>query len=95
MIFHAEYPAKPNRRESGWAVFARWLGWATIGLFGVLIVLAMFVAFTAAAVVGVIIALAMLVLRLGAPKPPASGELVLEGRRTPEGWVVEAAPRPR
>jgi cell division protein FtsW (lipid II flippase) len=95
MMFHAEYPAQPDRRESGWSVVARWLGWAMVGLFGVLIVLALFVAFTAAAVVGVIIALAMLVLRLGAPKSRGTGELVLEGRRTPEGWVVEAAPRPR
>ncbi|HVY02851.1 MAG TPA: hypothetical protein VG983_04275 [Caulobacterales bacterium] len=95
MIVHAEYPARPNRRESGWSAFAHWLGWAMLGLFGALIVLALFVAFTAAAVIGVIIALAMFVLRLGAPKPPATGDLVLEGRHTPEGWVVEAAPRPR
>ena len=95
MILHVEYPAKPARKEGGWATLARWLGWATLAVFAVLIVMALLVAFTAAAVVGLIITTAMLILRLGAPKRPLEGDLVLEGRRTPEGWVVEATPRSR
>ena len=50
MILHVEYPAKPNRKEGGWATLARWLGWAALGIFAVLIVMALLVAFTAAAV---------------------------------------------
>ena len=94
MILHVEYPAKPAARKTGWAAVARWAGFAALGVFGLLIVLALFVAFTAAAVVSLIVAAAMIVLRLGQPRVVASGDtMVLEGRRTAEGWVVEADPR--
>jgi hypothetical protein len=93
MILHVEYPSKPAAK-TGWSALARWAGLAALGVFGLLIVLALFVAATAAAVIGLIVAAAMIVLRLAAPKPVAAGnDLVLEGRRTAEGWVVEAEPR--
>jgi hypothetical protein len=76
-------------------VLARWAGLAMLGVFGLLIVLAVFVAFTAAAVVGLIVAAAMLVLRMVSKRPRVeSGDpTLLEGRRTAEGWVVEAEVR--
>jgi hypothetical protein len=82
-------------RMGGWSALARWAGFAALGVFGLLIVLAAAVATAAVAVIGLIVTAAMLVLRIGAPKPDMSGDLVLEGRRTPEGWVVEATPRGR
>jgi len=62
-----------------------------VGLFAMFFVLA---ATIAVAAVGLFVALAALALRL-APRPQrrASGPPMLEARRTPEGWVAEAAPR--
>jgi hypothetical protein len=94
MIIHGEH-SSPGSRAGGWSGLTRWAGFAALGLFGLLIVLAAAVATAAVAVIGLIVTAAMLVLRIGAPKPDMTGELLLEGRRTPEGWVVEATPRGR
>ncbi len=68
-----------------WPLFA----WAAGALFAVLVAFALFVATVAAAVIGLIVAAAAVLLRV-APRKRAP-EDVLEGRRTAEGWVVEAA----
>jgi hypothetical protein len=55
--------------------------------------LALVFAFAAALVVGVMIAGAALAMRVW-PRPKAAaarGPVVLDARRTPEGWVVETA----
>jgi len=88
--------ARASGRKSGrWSALARWAGFAALAVFALLIVLAAAVATAAAAVIGLIVTAAMLVLRVGEPRRDMTGELVLEGRRTAEGWVVEATPRGR
>ncbi len=52
--------------------------------------LALMFAFAAAAVIGLIVLAAALAMHF-APKGRASGDGVLEARRTPNGWVVETA----
>lgn len=93
MILTFETPT--TKPQTPWGALARWAGLAMLGVFGALIVLALFVAFTAAAVIGLIFAAAMVVLRMVAKKPQIGGAEVtlLEGRRTAEGWVVEAEVR--
>jgi hypothetical protein len=96
MIFMIEQSG--TEKPTGLAALARCAGFAMLALFGLLVVAALFVAFTAAAVVGLIFAAAMLVLRIASPGKrkvgaPADGSTVLEGRRTAEGWVVEAEMR--
>jgi hypothetical protein len=60
-------------------------------VFAALVAAALFVAAAAAALIGLIVAMAAIVLRLSPRRrSPQAGE-VLEGRRTAEGWVVEAA----
>ncbi|MDX2233469.1 MAG: hypothetical protein NW200_03135 [Hyphomonadaceae bacterium] len=69
----------------------RWspLAWMAGAAFAVLVAAALFIAAAAVAAIGLIVAAAAVVLR-AAPRKRAPGA-VLEGRRTAEGWVVEAA----
>lgn len=52
--------------------------------------LALAVTAAVVALIGVLAAVAVLLLRR---RRPADGPVTLEGRRTPEGWVAEAASR--
>jgi hypothetical protein len=72
---------------------ARWspLAWASGALFAGLVIAAFFVAAAAAAIIALIVAVAAIVLRLMPRRARAEDARVLEGRRTAEGWVVEAA----
>ncbi len=80
--------AAPDRAPGA----GRWVGGLFLSVFGVLIGLAVAVAATAAAVVGVIAATAFVALRLASSRSRLrSGPLLLEGRRTADGWVVESA----
>lgn len=72
---------------------ARWslLTWAAGAMFAALVAVALFVAAAAAAMLGLIVAVAAVVLRLMPRKRSPETAAVLEGKRTAEGWVVEAA----
>jgi len=72
--------------------FARAAGLAalTIGA-----ALAAVFAFAAALVVGFMILGAAIAMRFAPRRQRASGPEVLEARRTPTGWVVETATRPK
>lgn len=63
-------------------------------LFAAGLALALMFAFAAAAVIGLIIMAAAMALHF-APKRRAEADGVLEARRTPSGWVVETAARPK
>jgi hypothetical protein len=97
MIFHIEHRAADGAAKPAKAgPLARWLGWTALGVSAFLIVTALAVAATAAALVGLIAAAALAASRLGARRPKGAPSAdVLEARRTAEGWIVEAAPRPR
>lgn len=69
------------------------LTWAIAAVFAVLVAIALVVALAAALFIGATVAIAALVLRLAPRKRVPSGPALLEGRRTAEGWVVEAALR--
>lgn len=69
------------------------LTWIIAAVFAVLVAAALVVALTAALFVGAIVAVAALVLRLAPSRRSAGTPTELEGRRTPDGWVVEAALR--
>ena len=72
---------------------SRALTWAIAAVFGVLVVIALVVALAAALIVGAVVAVAALVLRLSPRRRAGNAPATLEGRRTPDGWVVEAALR--
>lgn len=71
----------------------RAMTWAIAAVFGVLVAIALLVALAAALVVGAVVAVAALVLRLSPRRRADDAPATLEGRRTPDGWVVEAALR--
>lgn len=81
-------PPNPSRPGS-----ARALTWAIAAVFGVLVAVALAVTLVAALVVGAVVAVAALVLRLSPRRRTGDAPALLEGRRTPDGWVVEAALR--
>jgi Flp pilus assembly protein TadB len=90
----AQAVAPAPRTVRAGAVLNGPLAWAIAAVFGVLVVIAFVVALAAALIVGATVAVAALVLRLAPPRRrPEAGPTLLEGRRTPEGWVVEAALR--
>ena len=62
---------------------------AIVGMFGILFLL---VATLAVTLVGVVIGMGALIARLAPSRMRPSGPVLLEGRRTPDGWVGEAAP---
>jgi Mn2+/Fe2+ NRAMP family transporter len=62
-----------------------------VGAFALVFVLLATLAVTLA---GVVIAAGALLARLAPTRRRAGGPVLLEGRRTPDGWVVEAAPPP-
>jgi Flp pilus assembly protein TadB len=72
---------------------SRALTWAIAAVFAVLVAIALVVALAAALVVGAVVAVAALVLRLAPRRRADDAPKTLEGRRTPDGWVVEAALR--
>lgn len=72
---------------------SRALTWAIAAVFGVLVAVALVVALAAALIVGAVVAVAALVLRLSPRRRTDGAPATLEGRRTPDGWVVEAALR--
>jgi hypothetical protein len=57
--------------------------------------LALVFAFAAALVVGLMILGAAIAMRFAPRRKRAGGPDVLEARRTPTGWVVETATRPK
>jgi uncharacterized protein (DUF58 family) len=57
--------------------------------------LAFMFAFAAALVVGVMIAGAALAMRFWPRRAKPAGAEMLEARRTPDGWVVEGAAKPK
>lgn len=69
------------------------LTWIIAAVFAVLVVAALLVALTAALFVGAFLAVAALVLRLAPSRRSTEIPTELEARRTPDGWVVEAALR--
>ncbi len=77
------------QRRSAWS---KPVTWAIAAVFAVIVAVALAVAAAAAALVGLLVAAAALVLRL-APRRQSNGAVTLEGRRTPDGWEVEAASR--
>jgi hypothetical protein len=81
----ARLPTPP--RGGSWT---RPFTWAIAGVFAMIVVAALAVAAAAAALVGLLVAVAALVLRL-APRRHSGGPVTLEGRRTADGWDVEAA----
>jgi Flp pilus assembly protein TadB len=85
-------PPSSDPRPQG-AGLNRPLTWAIAAVFAVLVAVALVVALAAALFIGATVAIAALVLRLTPRKRPPVGPALLEGRRTPEGWVVEAALR--
>ncbi len=72
---------------------SRALTWLIAAVFGVLVAIALVVALAAALVVGAVVAAAALVLRLAPRRRTGGAPATLEGKRTPDGWVVEAALR--
>jgi membrane associated rhomboid family serine protease len=84
-------PVRAGR--NGLATALRWIGLVALGVAGGLLAAALLVIATAAALIGAIVgAVVILALRLNAPsRRRRDGALVLEGRRTADGWVVEAA----
>lgn len=86
-------PAAPPNAPHRAGPVARLVATALAAAFGFLIFMALAVAALSAAVIGAILALGFLALRGMAMKhtPPreADGQ-TLDGRRTAEGWIVEA-----
>jgi hypothetical protein len=75
------------------AAFARAAGFLALAIGAAL---ALMFAFAAALVVGVMIAGAALAMRLWPRRRTgAAGPEVLDAHRTPQGWVVETAARPK
>lgn len=73
----------------GWSRPFTWLAAAALGA---ILLAALAVAATAAALIGLLAAFGALVLRLAPGKRAEPGvAATLEGRRTADGWVVEAA----
>lgn len=92
----ADTPAElsaPRAAASGAQGLNRPLTWVIAAVFAALVVVALAVALAAALVIGATVAIAALVLRLAPRQRAPSGPALLEGRRTAEGWVVEAALR--
>jgi len=83
-------PRASSRARAG---LNRPLTWLIAAVFGVLVVAALVVALTAALFVGAIVVIAALVLRLAPNRRTPQTPTDLEARRTPDGWVVEAALR--
>jgi MFS superfamily sulfate permease-like transporter len=78
---------QPFRREASF--FGR-LVWASAGILGACVVVALAAMAFFVAVCGVLVALSLSLLRRGRK---SASPAVLEGRRTADGWVVEAARR--
>jgi hypothetical protein len=62
---------------------------ALVGMFALAFVV---LATLAVTLVGVVLAMGALVARLAPTRRRPNGPVLLEGRQTPDGWVVEAAP---
>lgn len=82
-------PTVPRSIFAGWSRPFTWIAAVALGL---TVVAALTVAAAAAALLGLLIAFGALVLRLS-PRKRAGRPVTLEGRATPDGWVVEAAHR--
>ena len=80
----------PTLRRAPFAGWTRPFNWIAAVVLGLTVVAALTVAAAAAALLGVLVAFGALVLRL-LPRKRAGGPVTLEGRATPDGWVVEAA----
>ena len=91
-------PSQPAAKAGGLGAALRWAGLLAVGAAGAVVVIALAVVATAAALIGLVVgAGVVLALRVTAKSrrkastPSEPG--VLEGRRTADGWVVEAASR--
>jgi hypothetical protein len=94
----------PSVHTNPFGGLLRWLGVAALGIAGAMVVLALAVVATAAALIGLIVGAGfVLSLRLGAARrrkqakaSPQDSPVDLEARREGDGWVVEAVvPKPR
>lgn len=88
----------PVRRMSRFGAALRWAGFAALGIAGAVFIIALAVVATAAALIGLVVAAgAVLSLRLSpSVRRRRTDTQLLEGRRTADGWEVEAiAPKSR
>jgi hypothetical protein len=80
------------RAETASEVITRVTGAVAAALVGGFALLFVLLATLAVTLAGVVIAAGALLARLAPARRRARGPVLLEGRRTPDGWVVEAAP---
>jgi hypothetical protein len=82
----------PARRRLRFGAALRWAGFAALGAAGAVFVVALAVVATAAALIGLVVAAgAVLALRFSpAVRRRRADTQLLEGRRTADGWEVEA-----
>lgn len=90
---HQQLSPLPRPQARAGVSFKQPLAWLIAGVFAVIVAIALVVALTAVLFVGAMVAIAALVLRLSPRRAAQSTPTELEGRRTPDGWVVEAALR--
>ena len=88
----------PARRTSRLGAALRWAGLGSLGVAGAVVVVALAVVATMAALIGLVVAAgAVVALRFSPSVRRRRAETkLLEGRRTADGWVAEAiAPKSR
>jgi hypothetical protein len=88
----------PAGKPSRFGATLRWIGLGALGVAGAVLALALAVVATAAALIGLVVAAgAVIALRFSPSVRRRRAETrLLEGRRTADGWVVEAvAPKSR
>lgn len=85
-------PSAPLGRKPGAPALVRWVGLMALGTAGAIAVLALLVVAATAALIGLVVGgLVVLALRLTASRRRRPDHApLLEGRRTADGWVVEA-----
>lgn len=88
----------PAHKASRFGAALRWVGLGVLAAAGAVMALALAVVATAAALIGLVVAAgAVIALRFSpAVRRKRAETKLLEGRRTADGWVVEAvAPKSR
>ena len=88
----------PAGKPSRFGAALRWVGLGALGVAGAVLALTLAVVATAAALIGLVVAAgAVIALRFSpAVRRRRAETRLLEGRRTADGWVVEAvAPKSR
>jgi hypothetical protein len=88
----------PARKPSRFGAAFRWVGLGALGIAGAAMALMLALVATAAALIGLVIAAGAVIALRFSPSIRRKREetRLLEGRRTADGWVVEAvAPKSR